>query len=164
MKAPSVQWICILLIPWLFACRNKTNSGQLTPEKHKEAAVKPPASYSDSIIIKNPSAVFFNTDSIQLEKIKAITDPAVFESMQHDCFYQMRNARNVINMSYPRIRIIEISKVRWVIFTTSKGVKEFVDLDRVNDPCGIFLFDGLKSSRLADMTNIDTELGQYFSR
>jgi hypothetical protein len=38
-----------------------------------------------------------------------------------------------------------------------------IDLNTQNDPCGIFIFDGHKKAKLADMTNIDSELGFYFS-
>jgi hypothetical protein len=158
---------CIIFSTWLLACSSKTTREAeiQQPEKNKVVSgAKPPSSYADTMIIKHPSAVFFNTDSAQMEKIKAITKPAVFESMQHDCFYQMRNARNIITRSYPGIMINEIKNVRWILFINAKGSKELIDLNSVNDPCGIFLFDAVNPSRLADMTNIDTELGQYFSR
>jgi hypothetical protein len=37
-------------------------------------------------------------------------------------------------------------------------------LNDKNDPFGIFLFDGVQSPRLVDMTNIESELGFYFSK
>ena len=42
--------------------------------------------------------------------------------------------------------------------------KNTIDLNTQNDPCGILLFDGRQAPRLVDMTNIETELGFYFSK
>lgn len=124
---------------------------------------KPAATFSDTIIIDFPVAVFYNPDSTQLGKIKAITDTMVFQSIIHDCFYQMRNSRIVLQQNWPNIRIVEISNVRYIFFKQAGGRNEMIDLDAQNDPCGIFIFDGNKKARLADMMNIETELGFYFS-
>ena len=34
----------------------------------------------------------------------------VYETMTHDCYYMMQNARNVIRQHWPRIRIVEVIK------------------------------------------------------
>lgn len=125
---------------------------------------KPSSSYSDTIKIKPLAAVFFSPDSMQLEKIKAITDPMVFESQTHEFFYQMRNSRIVIKKYYPHVKIIEIKNYRYLFFMNQDGTEEYYDLNTQNDPWGILLFDGQKAPRLVDMTNIDTELGFYFSK
>ena len=111
-----------------------------------------------------PSAVFYNPDSLQWEKIKAITDTMIFESTVHDCFYQMRNARNSLQKNWPEIKMVEVSNARWIRFRLLNGTSEYIDLDTLNDPCGILLFDGHKKPRLVDMMNIDTELGFYFTQ
>ena len=88
----------------------------------------------------------------------------IFESSIHDCFYQMKYSRNVLQRSWPEIKIVEIRNVRFVLFIFKNGNKECIDLNTKNDPCGIILFDGNKQAKLADMTNIDSELGFYFSK
>jgi len=125
---------------------------------------KPAGSYSDTLKIKSPAAVIFNPDSLQLEKIKAITEPAIFESTMHDCFYQVRNSRIVIMKHYTYVKIIETKKARYLLFEKQGGEKEYVDLNDINDPCGLFIFDGHHNPRLVDMTNIETELGFYFAK
>lgn len=125
---------------------------------------KPPSGYSDSIIISGKSAVFYNADSLQLEKIKVITDNMVYENNIHDCFYQMRNARMVLKKYWPKIHITETSKIRYLVFVEDDKSKIYIDLDIQNDQCGIFLFDPGKKPQFVDMTNIDTELGLYFTK
>ena len=156
-----------LVIIWQFAsCSNLTrkNGTDAEDEKYKSTIhQKPPGSFSDTLYVNFAAAIFYNPDSIQLEKIKAITDTMVFQSIIHDCFYQMRNSRNILRQNWPNIRIVEISNVRYIFFKQAGGRNEIIDLDAQNDPCGIFIFDGNKKARLADMMNIETELGFYFS-
>ncbi|MEP7375727.1 MAG: hypothetical protein ABI675_20185 [Chitinophagaceae bacterium] len=129
----------------------------------KKPGNKPAGSYSDTIKINFPSAVFYTPDSLQLEKIKAVTDSVIFESNIHDCFYQMRYSHSSLRKSWPKIKIVEAKNVRFILFEPAGGNRECVDLDSLNDPCGVLVFDGNKRPRLVDMTNIDTELGFYFS-
>lgn len=156
-----------LIVSGLFVCcSNPTNHGSSNGGKmdHNDTIhQKPPSSFSDTIVIDYPSAVFFTPDSIQLEKIKLITDTAVFESAIHDCFYQMRYSRKVLQQNWPGIKIVEINNARYILFNLTGGEKEYIDLNTHNDPCGIFIFDGKKRARLVDMTNIDSEPGFYFS-
>lgn len=123
---------------------------------------KPPSSFSDTITIDFPAAVIFSPDSIQLEKIKTVTDREIFESAVHDCYYQIRNSRIVLQKYFPHIKIIEVRNVRYLFFKKLYGENEWIDLNNKNDQCGIFVFDRLKSAHLVDMTNIDSELGFYF--
>ena len=134
------------------------------PENVKPLKNKPPSSYSDTIKINPPAAVFYNPDSLQLEKLKAITDPMIFNSTMHECFYQMRNARIVLKQYYPQIKIIEVKNARYLLFEKKGGGQEYYDLNAHNDPCGMIIFDGRKTPSLVDMTNIETELGFYFSK
>lgn len=124
---------------------------------------KPPSSFSDTVIIDFPAVVFYNPDTIQFKKIKAITDSMTFGSNVHDYFYQMRNSRLVLKKQYPGIKIIEVKNSRYLLFKYKNGEKEYVDLDLKNEPCGMFVFDGQKASRLVDMPNVETDLGFYFS-
>ncbi|MGZ8525783.1 MAG: hypothetical protein ACXWV1_15230 [Chitinophagaceae bacterium] len=135
-------------------------------EKNKATKSKPGSSYVDTIIISSPAAVFFNPDSLQLEKIKDITEPMIFESTLHDCFYQMRNSRIILKQYYAHIKIIEVKKARYLLFVKPGDKKEkvYVDLNAKNDPCGIMIFDGIKAPRLVDMTNMESELGFYFAK
>jgi hypothetical protein len=125
---------------------------------------KPPSSYADTIIISGESAVFYTPDSIQLIKIKAVNKKMIYESLMHDCFFQMRNARLVILRDRPGVKITQVSKVRWLVFVMKNKSKRLIDLNTINDICGIYLFDGNKEPELIDMTNVETDLGFYFQK
>ena len=125
---------------------------------------KPPSSFGDTVIIKGESAVFYNPDSLQMEKIKSVNDERVYATQTHDCYYMMQNARNVIRQYWPRIRIVEVTKARWLLFVKKDKSRKLIDLNAKNDICGLFLFDPKKDPELADMPNVDTSLGFYFGQ
>jgi hypothetical protein len=123
---------------------------------------KPKSSFTDTVKILSPAAVFYTPDTLQLEKIKAITDSAVFESTVHDCFYQARNSRMVLKKYYPGIPVTEVKNARYLQWVYADGKQEYFDLDRQDDPCGMIIFDGRQMPRVVDMMNVETELGFYF--
>ncbi len=155
----------IFLICFIFCAENETrkNPDGLAGGK-QEIRHKPPSSYNDTLSIDFPSAVFYNPDSLQLEKMWAITDSGIMESQLHECYFLMRSSRFSLQSNWPEIKIIELKNARFLLFKHIDGEREYIDLDTRNDPCGILLFDGRKKARLADMANIDSELAFYFEK
>ena len=158
-------FIYLIAALFYFSCTNGTRQKLIInkTEINEDIKLKPSSSFSDTVKISAPAAVFFKPDSLQLEKIKTITDSANFESMEHDCFYQERNAGIVIKKLYPKLTIIEIKKARYLLFEYDKNEPIYIDLDK-KDPCGIFIFDGHKAPLFVDMTNLESELGFYFDK
>jgi hypothetical protein len=151
-----------------FACSGTVQKDNQEKKKNNAAvpiAVKKPgSSFNDTFFIMVRSAVFYAPDSMQLAAIKKVNEKSVFESLTHESFFQMRNARLVLRKYWPGIKIIEISRYRWLSFIKSDKTKSIVDLNTKNDISGIFLFDPKKNPELADMMNIDTALGFYFEK
>ena len=136
----------------------QTKTPQLALDRYK----KPETSFNDTLIVNKISAVFYNPDSLQLNKIKNILKKEEYETQVHNCFYLMRNARMVIKKYWPQINIIETSKARYLLFIKINKSKTLFDLNAYSDMCGIILFDQKKAPELVDMMNIDTALGFYF--
>jgi hypothetical protein len=159
-----------MIIVWFWGCSDPATSTKKDLQEQKQSNTipvsykKPPSSFRDTLIITGESAVFYNPDSLQREEIKKITPKNVYESEEHDCFYLMRNARVVLKKYWPRIHIIETSVNRYLLFVKAGKNNTCVDLNSKGDMCGIFLFDGRKEPELADMMNMDTALGFYFSK
>lgn len=166
---PVIHFLAVLLVPVLLpGCShsgNSTKKNRQTQDKSTGPPVvykKPPSSFNDTLVVRGKAAVFFMADSMQLEKIKAITEKMVYESNNHDCFYQMRNARMVFKKYWPGVQVIETSRARYLLFVNADNNHTCIDLNTKNDQCGIFLFNDGKAPKLADMTNIDTELGFFY--
>jgi hypothetical protein len=122
---------------------------------------KPGASYSQTMIISSATAVFFNPDSIQLERFQALNSEMIFKSTIHECFYQQKNAKKAIHDRWRTIEVKNADTYRYLLFVKKSGDTFLVDLDSL-DLCGLFLFDPDKDPVQADMMNIETALADYF--
>ena len=143
---------------------NKVNKGKNNPVSDQPVHAKPSAHTSDTLLINFSAAVFYNPDSLQLEKIKSITKPGVYDATMHEYFYQMRNARMSIKSHYPELKIVEAKNIRFLLFRGEDDVSECIDLNLKNDAYGLFLFQPGKKPHFADMMNIDTELDFYYKK
>ncbi len=158
-----------LLTSYLFivisSCNNPTNNQSDTNEvKIKSVSKtfnKPPSTFNDTLIVNKPTALFYHPDSLQLARIKALSNSAVFDGTMHDFFYQMRNARMVIKKNWPALSIIDSKNYQVILFIKKDSTKEFINLDSKNDAYGLFVFNTKKSPLLVDMTNIETEISFY---
>jgi hypothetical protein len=126
---------------------------------------RPPLSGpGDSLVVDSGAAVFFNQDSLRLQRIKAVLSKQVYESLTHDCYFETRYARTIIQRDRPALRIINTSLPRWLIFQKKDGTRARIDLNTINDLCGLLLFDGSKDPVRANMPNITTDLWNYFGK
>jgi hypothetical protein len=158
------------LLAFFIRCHNEINTSSILEKINLKDTVtpqtiikKPGSSYSDTLFIDGPSALFFNPDSIQVEKYKTIVSNNMFESMKHDCYFQQRNSKIVLKKYWPKIKIIETAKTRYLVFIKSNKTQSYIDLDGKGDICGIFLFNTIKDPQIIDMMNVETELDYYFN-
>lgn len=166
------KWLIPVISFSLLLCCNNSKTGGLESKKAAGnnrdtvpgAYRKPPSSFSDTLVIHDATAVFFNPDSLQLKKIKSVRSEMDFESDTHDCYYQMRNARMVLKKYWPQVKIVETSTSRFLLFIYHDKSKSLTDLNGINDMCGILLFNGIKKPELTDMMNIETGLEYYFKK
>ena len=142
----------------------ETKQTQTKIENKDPPENKPPGSFSDTLKINSAAAVFYSPDSLQLEKIKSVTDTKIFEATIHEYFYLTRNAHFVIKKYYPHLKIIEGKNVRYLLFIRADKSTDCIDLDTKKDVYGLFIFDRRKPPLLTDMANIETDLGFYFSK
>lgn len=144
-------------------CLNKQQKSTEVKNEMKAGEIfkKPASSFGDTLVIEKISAVFFHPDSVQLEKYKAVAVKLKYATSEHDCFYQMRNARSVLQKNWPKINIVECRNARYILFIKKDNSKIFVDLDS-RDICGLLLFDRQKDPLVTDMMNIDRDLEYYF--
>lgn len=156
-----LQYILYLLLVLFYSCTG--NKNKKADGANESILKKPPSSFNDTMVINTISAVFYEPDSAQREKINAKTDPKIAESMQHECIYQIRNAKKVLAEQWPQVKITDVIRCRYILFITNSGKNQLIDLDFKQNSCGLFLFDGKQEVRPADMTNIETDLFYYFS-
>ena len=76
----------------------------------------------------------------------------------------MRYSRIVLKKYYPAIKIVEARDLRYLHFKKLNGDSVYIDLNSLNDPSGMLVFDGLNAPLLIDMTNVETGLDAYFRK
>jgi len=162
MKDQFIKIIEITFVCCVFSCTHQTKKKE-QPVAVFDNKTKPPSSFSDTLKITSRSAVFYYADSVQLEKIKTITEKNIFDGSMHEYFYQLRSAHIVLKDRWPEIKIIEAKNVRWLQFVKADLTNEYIDLDKKNDAYGLFVFDPLKSPSQLELTNAESEIGFYFS-
>lgn len=160
------QKYLVLLLAMLCSasCTNTVQNKEALPAKTdtvKSKEGKPGSSFKDTLSIDFPAAVFFNTDKIQSEKYIEQIGEKVFESIQHDCFYQTKYSLNVLKKYYPKIHVFEVKNSRYLKFKSINSGFIIIDLNKY-DLCGMFISDGQQSPLVVDMTNVETQLGFYF--
>ncbi len=156
-----------LLFLTIISCSEAPQPTKSSRDKIEQKSIhnnKPGSSFSDSLKLDFPVAVFYSPDSLQLEKIKANTDPAIFDGSMHEYFYLMKNARADIRKYYHRLKIRDIKNVRYLLFIHTDKSADCIDLDTKKDACGLYVFDMKKAPLLVDMANVNTELGFYFPK
>src|ERR1041385_4738962 len=87
-------FISIFALTYLYSCTSTGSSNKKNAETDATSPTvhykKPSSIFNDTLVINNISAVFYNPDSLQLNKIKAITKRELYETNVHNCFYLMR--------------------------------------------------------------------------
>ncbi len=154
-----------MVLLFLYSCSNNVQNKEVLSNKTSSASSiqgKASSSFKDTLDIDFPAAVFFNTDKVQSEKYIQSNGKKVFESIQHDFFYQMKYSRDVLKKYYPEIKVTEVINSRYLRFRTINSEYITIDLDKY-DLCGMFISDGKKPPMVVDMTNVDTQLGFYFA-
>jgi hypothetical protein len=151
-----------LLIMTFHACTSSTE--QKDREQEEKLNTKPRSNYQDTLMITDVSVVFYNPDSMQLEKIRELTKKQVFEGTMHEFYYEQRNARLFFQKHWPQLAIIDAENIRYLVFVKTDKQTEIIDLDKFNDAYGIFAFDRKRSPLLINMTNVETEVTNYFQK
>jgi len=163
---PINYLLAVLLMIFSNSCTNNVQNKEVLPSKTDSVRTiegKPSSSFKDTINIGFPAAVFFNTDKLQSEKYIDTHGKQVFESIQHDCFYQMKYSKGILKKYYPEIKVTELINARYLRFNTANSGYITIDLNKY-DLCGMFISDGQKAPIVVDMTNVETQLGFYFSK
>ena len=154
----------ILLTALFFSCGNNQHDN-IVREKIKSKTLpknKPSSTFSDTLTINDVAAVFYTPDSIQLDKIRSVTDSGAFQAIMHEYDYLSRTAFSILKKDFPNIKIIEAKNVRYILFTTSDKKQICIDLDKNYDPYGLYIFNLQNPPQLVDMANTESSLGFYF--
>ena len=164
MRALGITHItsCICLGLAIVSCSSPSKQDQPVPNKTEVA--KPPSSFHDTLSISSSAVVLYGPDSLQLNKIKAVTDARIFKGSMHEFYYQQRNAHLFLQQYWPQLKIYDVRNIRFLQFIKLNNASEIIDLDKVGDAYGMFVFEPTKSPHQLDMMNIEAQVPDYFQK
>ncbi len=163
MKPIRIQIVFLLVISILTGCRTNSRDSIPSSQEATNHRNKPTSFFQDSLFIHGDAAVFYYPDSIQLQTIKEVTNPQIFDGTFHELEYQIKFSKKTLQSEWPKLAIIDARKVRFIVFNKVNGTSSIVDLNNYNDPEGLFIFNGIKDPILVDMTNLSQGLEYYFN-
>lgn len=114
-------------------------------------------------MIAEACVLFYEPDPLQMEKIRTVTEPPIFQGSMHEFSFQQKNAHAFLNKHWPELKIVNVKNIRYLLFILKDKSKELIDLDKLGDPYGMIAFITTKKPRQLDMTNIETQVPDYFS-
>jgi hypothetical protein len=159
--------LCCFLSPAFFSCSDASSPVDNSLKENKVPDVqktKPASSYNDTLTITGKAAVFYEPDSLQLTRIKAVTEDWIYGGSMHEYEYQQKSANKLLKRDWPDVKVIRASNVRFLQFVRVDGKVDMIDLDQKNDPYGLFVFNRLKAPRQIEMTNAESLIPDYFTR
>jgi hypothetical protein len=78
--------------------------------------------------VNSQAVVFFAADSLQFEKLRKLISPMAWESIHHDCYYQQHYARTILKQQWPKLKVSEAVKQRYILFEKDNGEKICIDM------------------------------------
>src|SRR3954453_18188720 len=103
--------VCLVM---LFACGQVAGNSEKKRQGKINHVTKPGSSFEDSLKISTAAAVFFEPDSLQLQKIKSVTEEGVFKGSMHEYRYQTKNAHAFLKTHWPKLKILDARNVRYL--------------------------------------------------
>lgn len=161
---PGSPIIIFIILITLTSCLEKKQATiNINPSGNYER-FKPASSFNDTLKISSAAAVMYSPDSIQLEKIRSLTSPQIFDGQMHEYEYQLKYSKKVLHSEWPQIQVLEPVNIRFLLFEMKSGETELIDLNDYNDPYGTILFNTTDKPVLADMTNFEQSVFQHFNK
>ena len=115
---------------------------------------------SDTLIISEKSAIFYQPDSMQIEKRKKeVGEENFYIGIDDYAFYINSSFEFLDSIKQP---VIEVVGKKVLKFIYSNKQTEVIKLDTLPELWGMYFFSPEKMPRLVDMTIIEEEYKNYF--
>ena len=126
----------------------------------EQTAVQPSPLHSDTLIIDRQAAVFYQPDSLQMEKRMKEIGEADFRAGADDYIYYVNTS--VEYLEKKGLPVLDAKNKKYLKFVLTDKQDQVIKLDTLEELWGIYLFDPKKSVYAADMTIIEDEYKSYY--
>jgi len=126
----------------------------------EQTAVQPSPLHSDTLIIDRQAAVFYQPDSLQIEKRMKEVGEADFRAGADDYIYYVNTS--VEYLEKRGLPVLDAKNKKYLKFVLTDKQHQVIKLDTLEELWGIYLFAPKKSVYAADMTIIEDEYKSYY--
>lgn len=115
---------------------------------------------ADTLIVTSKAAVFYQPDSVQIERRMKEVGEEEFRMGMDDYLFYMNESWTYLKQQ--GIPVVEARSKKWIKFISANNKIQLVRLDTVPELWGVYLFDPAKSPYPADMTNMEEAYRSYY--
>lgn len=161
-----MRFLSILVLLCTLAIASCTYNDPAT-EGHSlsDTAIKPIVSdpsplTTDTLIVTSKAAVFYQPNSVQIEKrMKEVGEEDFRMGMDDYLFYMNESWTYLKQQGMP---VVDVKDKKFIKFISANNTIRLVQLDTVPELWGVYFFDPARSPHHADMTNVDEEYKAYY--
>lgn len=126
----------------------------------KPAAKKTPSPDTDTLTIGHKAAVFYQPDSLQIEKRMKEVGEENFRAGMDDYIYSINTS--VEYLQKQGLTVIDAKNKKYIKFVFAEVQTQLIKLDTLEELWGIYLFEPRRKPLYVDMTMIEEEYKNYF--
>jgi hypothetical protein len=126
----------------------------------KQLVTKKLSSDSDTLTIATKSAVFYQPDSLQIEKRMKETGEENFRAGADDYIYYVNTSADYLEKQ--GLPVIDAKNKKYLKFIMADKKVQLIKLDTLAELWGMYLFDPTKTPNFADITVIEDDYKRYF--
>jgi hypothetical protein len=115
---------------------------------------------ADTLTIDTKAAVFFQPDSLQIEKRMKEVGESDFRAGADDYIYYINISAEYLEKQ--GLTVMDAKGKKYLKFVKTDKKEQVVRLDTLNDLWGMYLFDPEKKPHYADITEIEDDYKNYF--
>jgi hypothetical protein len=146
----------IILLILLASCNNQKANKEL-------ANTMPDLSTNintDTLFVRGRVAVFFEPDTLRIEKRKKEIGDQDFNTGAGDYLYYMHLSREFIDSV--KLPILNTKNKKFIKFISNDSSKQLVIIDTLPELWGVYFFEPSKKSKQVDIISIAEEYSKYF--
>lgn len=138
---------------------SSVDTAQQVDTSQKQIVTTKPPSDTDTLTIDTKAAVFFQPDSLQMQKRMKEVGEENFRAADDYIYYVNTSAEYLEKKSLP---VIDAKNKKYLKFVMTDKNVQFIKLDTLKELWGMYLFDPKKKPHYADMTVIEDDYKNYF--
>jgi hypothetical protein len=153
--------LVLMSVIFLTACSGKGGKKNLQGNDSMPNTINPKISgNTDTLTIDKKTAVFYQPDSVAMQKWKNEVGEEDFETAADDWSYYMMTSHEYLDSM--KVPIVETADKKFLKFVKTDKTMKLIKLDTLKNFWGVYLFIPAKDPKFADLLSIEDEYKSYY--